>query len=117
MSAGRVVGASGMRPVGSMTVSCAALVQLVMVSNGRRVMVSVYVMVSCDAILDVRRHPKAWSPCLSKAVPQMHCVVSGMMGSRDLRWRRAKQCQIKLQHARLESVVCKRRDLVTPSVK
>ena len=86
MSAGRLVGASGINPVGSMTVSYAVLVRLVNVSSGRSVIVSVFVMVSCSAILEVRRHPKAWSPYLSNVAPHMHFFVSLMMGSRSLRW-------------------------------
>jgi hypothetical protein len=72
MSAGRLAGASEMSPVGSMTVSCAAFVRLVNVSNGRSVIADVFVMASCSAVLEVRWHPNAWSPCLSNVVPHMH---------------------------------------------
>jgi hypothetical protein len=33
---------------------------LVRVSNGRSVMVNVFVMASCSVVLEVRRHPNAW---------------------------------------------------------
>jgi hypothetical protein len=72
MSAGRLAGASGMSPVGSMTVSHAVLVRLVSVSNGRSVIANVFVMASCGVVLEVRRHPNAWSPYLSNVVPHMH---------------------------------------------
>jgi hypothetical protein len=72
MSAGRLAGASGMSPVGSMTVSHAVFVRLVSVSNGRSVIANVFVMASCAAVLEVRRHPNAWSPYLSNAVPHVH---------------------------------------------
>jgi hypothetical protein len=72
MSAGRLAGASGMSPVGFMTVSHAVFVRLVSVSNGRSVIANVFVMGSCIAVLEVRRHPNAWSPCLSNVVPNMH---------------------------------------------
>jgi hypothetical protein len=45
---------------------------LVSVSNGRSVIANVFVMASCSAVLEVRRHPNAWSPCLSNVVPHMH---------------------------------------------
>ncbi len=72
MSAGRLVGASGMSPVGSMTVSHAVFVRLVSVSDGRSVMANVFVMASCNVVLDARRHPNAWSPCVSSVVPHVH---------------------------------------------
>jgi hypothetical protein len=85
MSAGRLVGASGMSPIGSMTVSYAVFVRLVRVSNGRSVMVNVFVMASCSEVLEVRRHPNAWSPYWSNMVPHMHFPGWWMMGSRSLR--------------------------------
>ncbi len=42
MSAGRLAGASGMSPVGSMTVSRAAFVRLVSASNSRSVIANVF---------------------------------------------------------------------------
>ena len=72
VSAGRLVGASGMSPVGSMTVSHAVFVRLVSVSDGRSVMANVFVMASCGVVLDARRHPNAWSPCVSSVVPHVH---------------------------------------------
>ena len=64
MSAGRLTGAPGMSPVGSMTVSHAVFVRLVGVSNGRSVIANVLGMASCSVVLEVRRHPNAWSPHL-----------------------------------------------------
>jgi hypothetical protein len=72
MSAARLAGASGMSPVGSITVSCAVFVWLVSVSNGRSVIANVFVMASCSVVLEVRRHPNVWSPHLSNVVPHMH---------------------------------------------
>ena len=46
MSAGCLVGASGMSPTGSVTVSQAAFAPLVSASNGRGVIASVFVMAS-----------------------------------------------------------------------
>ncbi len=75
MSAGRLAGASGMSPAGSMTVSHAVFVRLVSVSNGRSVIANVFVMASCSVVLEVRRHPNAWSPRVSNVVP--HTRVPG----------------------------------------
>jgi hypothetical protein len=47
-------------------------VLLVNASNGRSVIASVFVMASCSVVLEVRRHPNAWSPYLSNVVPHMH---------------------------------------------
>ena len=55
ISAGRLAGASGMSPVGSMTVSHAVLVRLVTVSRGRSAIVNVLVIASCRAVLDASR--------------------------------------------------------------
>ncbi len=88
ISAGRLAGASGMSPVGSITVSYAVLVRLVNVSRGRSAIVNVLVIASCRAVLDVRRHPNAWSPYLSNVVPHMHLwwlVGLVRMGSRSFR--------------------------------
>ena len=86
MSAGRLVGASGMSPVGSMIVSYAVFVRLVSVStSGLSVIARVLVIASCSAIFDVRRHPNAWSPYLSKVVPQMHFLFRLVIGSRSFR--------------------------------
>jgi hypothetical protein len=72
VSSGRSVGASGMSPAGSMTVSHALFVRLVSVSDGRSVMAGVFVMASCIVVSDARRHPSAWSPHLSNVVPHVH---------------------------------------------
>ena len=48
LSAGRLVGAPGINPVGSMMVLYAVFVQLVNVSSGRSVIVSVFVMTLCS---------------------------------------------------------------------
>ena len=54
ISAGRLVSASAISPVGSMMVLYVASV-----SSGRSVFASVFVMASCSAVLEVRRHPNA----------------------------------------------------------
>ena len=48
-AAGRLVGASGISPVGSMMVSYAVFVRLASVSSGCSVIASVFVMASCSA--------------------------------------------------------------------
>ena len=79
ISAGRLVGASaGINPAGSVMVSYAMFVQLVNnVSRGcSSVIVSVFVMASCSAILlDVQEHPNEWSPYLLNVAPHVHFLV------------------------------------------
>ena len=77
ISAGRLVGASGINPVGSMMVSYDAVyVRLVSVSNDCSAIASIFVMASYSAaVLEVRRHPKVWSPYLSNVVPHTHFGV------------------------------------------
>jgi hypothetical protein len=60
-------------------------VRLVNASNGRNVIAKVLVIASCIAILEVRRQPNAWSPYLSNVEPQIHFIVSAMMGRRSFR--------------------------------
>ena len=67
------MGASGISPVGSMMVSYAVFVRSASVSSGCSVIASVFVMASCSAVLEVRRHPNAWSPYLLN-VPEPHMV-------------------------------------------
>ena len=51
MFTGRLAGASGINPVGSMRVSYAVVVRLVSVSNGRSVIARVFLIASCWAVL------------------------------------------------------------------
>ena len=75
ISAGPLVGASGINPVNSMMVLYATFVRLVDVSSGRSVIVSVFVIVMCSAVLDVRRHPNVCSQYLLNVVRHMHFLV------------------------------------------
>jgi hypothetical protein len=50
------------------------------------VVVSVFVMESWRVSLEVRRHPKVWSPNTSKVAPHEHFVGDGMMAIRSLCW-------------------------------
>ena len=60
-------------------------VRLASVRSGRRAVASVVVMALCSVVLDVRRHPKAWSPYMSNVVPHMHLVAWAIIGSRSVR--------------------------------
>ena len=69
ISAGPLMDASGISPIGSMMVSYAVYVLLASVSSGRSVVVaSVFVMASCSAVLEVQGHSNTWSPYLSNVV-------------------------------------------------
>ena len=69
------MGASGINPVGSMMVLRAVFVRLVSVSSGRNVIVSVFAMASRSAVLEVRRHPKAWSFVECGTAHAFFCLV------------------------------------------
>ena len=70
--------ASGINPVASMMVSYAVFVRLVSVSSDCSAIVSVFVMASCSAVLEVRWHPKACGICLCRMWYHI-CILFGLV--------------------------------------